>query len=262
VIRALYTAATGMTAQQLNIDVISNNMANVNTLAYKKSRAEFQDLLYQALRTPGGTAAAGILQPTGMQLGHGVRPSAIKKDFTVGDFKETNNPLDVAIEGKGFFQVLMPDGNIAYTRAGAFNVDSDGNVVTSDGFAMEPALTIPTDSTSVIIGVDGTVSVYTPGTTAATEVGNIELASFVNPAGLESVGRSLYKPTQASGDATTGTPGLEGIGTIAQGFLEMTNVNIVDEMVELIAAQRAYELNSKAIQAADDLLTVAANLRR
>jgi len=261
-IRGLYTAATGMVAQQLNIDVISNNMANVNTLAYKKSRAEFQDLLYQALRIPGGVAAAGLQQPTGMQLGHGVRPSAIKKDFSMGDFKQTNNPLDLTIEGEGFFQVLMPDGTISYTRAGAFNKDSEGNIVTSDGFPLEPAIAIPTDATSIIIGVDGTVSVYTPGTTTPTEVGTIELANFVNPVGLESIGRSLYRPTEASGDPTTGTPGLEGFGTIAQGFLEMTNVNIVEEMVDLITAQRAYELNSKAIQAADDLLTVAANLRR
>ena len=200
--------------------------------------------------------------PTGIQVGHGTRPSATQKIFTQGDFQNTGNELDMAIEGDGFFQIMQPNGEIAYTRAGTFKLDSDGRVVTSDGFPLEPELTVPTDTTALSIGTDGTVSVLLAGDSAATEIGNIELAQFTNPAGLDSIGRNLFMPTAASGDATTGTPGLEGYGTIAQGYLEMSNVSVVDEMVNMIVAQRAYETNSKTIQASDEMLQTATNLKR
>ena len=256
-IRSLWSAATGMQAQTLNIDVISNNLANVGTSGFKKSRADFQDLLYQTLRSPGVSSSADTQVPTGIQVGHGVRPAATQKMFTQGEFNHTQNQLDMAIEGAGFFQVIQPNGEIGYSRAGTFKLDSDGRLVTSDGFPMEPEVTIPADAISVSIGTDGTVSVL-----LETEIGNIELANFVNPAGLRSIGRNLYIPSASSGDATTGTPGEDSYGTIAQGYLEMSNVSVVDEMVNMIVAQRAYETNSKTIQASDDMLQTATNLRR
>ena len=261
-IRSLWSAATGMQAQTLNIDVISNNLANVSTSGFKKSRADFQDLLYQTLRSPGVSSSADTQVPTGIQVGHGVRPAATQKMFTQGEFQTTENELDMAIEGDGFFQILQPNGETAYTRAGSFKIDSDGRVVTSDGFPMEPEITIPTDAVSLSIGTDGTVSVLLANETQGTEIGEIELADFTNPAGLKSIGRNLYLPTASSGDATAGTPGEDGYGTIAQGYLELSNVSVVDEMVNMIVAQRAYETNSKTIQASDEMLQTATNLRR
>jgi flagellar basal-body rod protein FlgG len=246
----------------LNIDVISNNLANVSTSGFKKSRADFQDLLYQTLRSPGVSSSADTQVPTGIQVGHGVRPAATQKMFTQGEFQTTENELDMAIEGDGFFQVVQPNGETAYTRAGSFKIDSDGRVVTSDGFPMEPEITIPTDAISLSIGTDGTVSVLLANETEGTEIGQIELADFTNPAGLKSIGRNLYLPTASSGDATVGTPGEDGYGTIAQGYLELSNVSVVDEMVNMIVAQRAYETNSKTIQASDEMLQTATNLRR
>ncbi|MFZ1984880.1 MAG: flagellar basal-body rod protein FlgG [Desulfatitalea sp.] len=261
-IRSLWTAASGMQAQTTNIDVIANNLSNVNTAGFKRSRAEFQDLLYETMRPPGVTSAGGSQVPTGIQIGHGTRTVATQKLFIQGDFQHTENDLDMAIEGQGFFQVTQPNGDIAYSRAGNFKIDSDGRIVTADGYLIEPEITIPTDTLAVSIATDGTVSVMQPGQTAPADVGNIQLARFVNPAGLNSIGRNLFLRSEASGDATTGTPGEEGYGTLAQGYLEMSNVSVVDEMVNMITAQRAYEINSKAIQAADEMLQTANNLKR
>lgn len=261
-IRSLWTAASGMQAQTTNIDVIANNLSNVNTAGFKRSRAEFQDLLYQTMRPPGVTSGSGTQEPTGIQIGHGTRTVSTQKLFIQGDFQQTQNELDVAIEGRGFFQIMQSNGEIAYTRAGNFKVDSDGRMVTPDGFLIEPEITIPTDTIAVSISTDGTVSVLQANQTTPTDIGNIQLASFVNPGGLENIGRNLYMNTAASGDPITGTPGQDGYGTLAQGYLEMSNVSVVDEMVNMITAQRAYEINSKAIQTADDMLQVANNLKR
>jgi flagellar basal-body rod protein FlgG len=260
--RSLWSAATGMQAQTLNIDVISNNLANVSTSGFKQSRADFQDLLYQTLRPPGVSSSADTQVPTGIQVGLGVRPAATQKMFSEGDLSHTENQLDMAIEGSGFFQVTQPNGNIAYTRAGTFKLDSSGRIVTSDGYPLEPEITIPSDATSVSIGGDGTVSVILPGQSQPSTVGNIELASFTNPAGLNSIGQNLYTQSAASGDPTTGTPGQDNFGTVSQGYLEMSNVSVVDEMVNMITAQRAYETNSKTIQASDEMLQTANNLKR
>jgi len=261
-IRALWTAATGMKAQQQYVDVIANNLANVNTTGFKKSKVDFQDLLYQVLRASGTSVVEGSQIPTGIEVGHGVRQVATSKIFTQGDIAQTGNSLDVTIEGDGFFQILQPDGTIAYSRDGAFKMDSQGRMVTSDGFALEPAITIPAETTDVNIGTDGTISVITAGSSAPTTVGQITLAKFVNPAGLKSLGRNLYDSTTASGEPTIGTPGLSGLGTLSQGFLEMSNVKVIEEMVNMIIAQRAYEVNAKAIQAGDDMLSIANNIRR
>ena len=261
-IRSLWTAASGMQAQSTHIDVISNNLANVNSTGFKRSRAEFQDLLYETMRPPGVNAAGGNQVPTGIQIGHGTRTAATHKIFIQGDFQHTQNELDIAIEGQGFFQIIQPNGDVAYSRAGNFKIDSDGRVVTSDGFLMEPEITIPTDTLAVSISTDGTVSILQPGDGAPTDIGNIELARFVNPAGLKSIGRNLFVQSEASGYPITGTPGEEGYGTLAQGFLEMSNVSVVDEMVNMITAQRAYEINSKAIQTSDEMLQQANNLKR
>ena len=251
-----------MQAQTLNIDVIANNLANVNTVGFKRSRADFQDLLYETLRAAGVSSSEGTQVPVGIQVGHGTRPAAVNKIFLQGDFQKTDNELDLAVEGDGFFQILQPNGEIAYSRAGAFKLDSEGRIVTSDGFFMEPEITIPTDTVTFSVGIDGTVSVVQAGATQATEIGTIELARFINPAGMHTIGRNLYLPTAASGDAVTGTAGEDGFGTIAQGYLEMSNVSVVDEMVNMITAQRAYEINSKTIQAADDMLQMANNIKR
>jgi len=259
---ALWTAGTGMYAQQLNVDNIANNLANVNTVGYKRSRVDFQDLLYQTLRLAGAPSAAGTQIPTGIEIGYGVRPVATQKIFSQGDFQQTENPLDLVIEGEGFFQISLPDGTVAYTRAGAFKTDGDGRIVTSDGFPLEPAITIPAEATDIIIGTDGTVSVKLPGSPTPQTVGQIELAKFLNPAGLQPIGRNLYLETEASGSPILGTPGQDGFGTIAQGFLEMSNVRVVEEMVNLIVGQRAYEVNSKAVQTADEMLQIANNMRR
>lgn len=260
-IRTLWTAATGMQAQTLNIDVISNNLANVNTSGFKKSRADFQDLLYETIRPAGVASSAGNQVPTGLQIGHGSRPVSTVKIYRQGDFQQTKNELDLAIEGDGFFQITQPNGDIAYTRAGAFKLDSDGRIVTSDGYALEPEMTVPSDSISIAIGTDGIVSVLQAGEIDPLELGTIQLAKFINPAGLQNIGRNLHLATSASGEATTDNPGENGLGTISQGFLEMSNVAVVDEMVAMITAQRAYEVNSKAIQTADDMLQIANQLK-
>lgn len=261
-IRSLWTSATGMQAQELNIDVIANNLANVNTSGFKKSRAEFQDLLYESIRPAGAASSQDTTVPTGIQLGHGTRPAAVSKLFTQGDFQNTQNELDWAIEGDGFFQIELPNGDTSYSRAGEFSLDADGRIVNPDGFPLLPQLTIPTDTVSISVGMDGTVSVIQAGDQTPTEIGQVQLARFVNPAGLRSLGKNLYVPTEASGSEITGTPGETGLGTIAQGFLEMSNVSVVDEMVSMITAQRAYETNSKVIQTADDMLQMANNLKR
>ena len=260
--RALFIAATGMEAQRINIDVISNNLANVNTGGFKKSRADFQELLYQSIRTAGAVSAEGTEVPTGIQIGLGVKPAAVQKIFTQGDFVSTGNDLDLVIEGKGFFQVSTPDGEIAYTRSGAFKLDSEGKIVNSDGYAMEPSITIPSNTLELSITPDGTVSVLQAGSNTTSEVGQIEIAQFINPGGLKALGKNLFSPTGSSGDAATGNPGSEGLGAINQGFLEMSNVNVVEEMVNMIVSQRAYELNSKAIQTADEMLQLANNIKR
>ncbi len=252
--RALWSAATGMQAQQLQIDTIANNLANVNTNGFKRSRAEFKDLLYQTITAPGARSSATTRNPAGIQLGLGARPSAVKKIFSQGDFKKTDNPMDVVIQGQGFFKVLQPDGTTAYTRDGAFTSDRDGQLVDSQGYPLDPPITLPTDALSFSVGADGTVSVTQPGQSVPAEIGQIELANFVNPTGLQAIGGNLLLPTAASGDPVDGTPGQDGLGTIAQGFLEVSNVSIVNELVDMIAAQRAYELSSKAIKAADEMM--------
>jgi flagellar basal-body rod protein FlgG len=261
-IRALFTAATGMQAQQLNLDTIANNLANVNTTGFKKNRVDFQDLLYQTLRPAGTRVVAGVEVPTGIQVGHGTRPVATQKIWSQGNFQQTDNPLDIVIEGDGFFQLNRPDGTIAYTRAGAFKRDSQGRIVNSDGYVLQPAIALPDDTVSISIGTDGTVSIVTSGSTTPTQLGQIELARFVNPAGLNAIGKNLFLPTGASGQPTTGQPGQNGFGSLNQGYLEMSNVSVVEEMVQMIAAQRAFEVNSKAVKSADEMLSISNNMTR
>lgn len=253
-LRALTTAATGMIAQQTNIDVISNNLANVNTSGYKKVRAEFQDLFTQTLKAPGAQGAQGTNQPVGIQIGLGTRTSATNRIFTEGAFKSTGNTLDAAIEGNGFFQVQLDDGTLAYTRDGSFKIDGNGQLTTSDGYVIQPQVTIPTNATDIVITPDGRVSVSTAGSTTQTEVGSLQLAKFANPAGLLAIGKNLYQETSASGTAIQGTAGQEGFGTVQQGFLEGSNVQVVEELISLIQAERAFEMNSKLITASDNML--------
>ena len=260
--RSMFIAATGMEAQRLNIDVISNNLANVNTNGFKKSRADFQELMYQGIKSPGAVSAEGAEMPTGIQLGLGVKTAAVQKLFKQGDFVSTDNPLDMVIEGNGFFQISMPDGEIGYTRAGAFKINSEGKIVNSDGYALEPAISIPTDTTDITIGSDGTVSVLQPDSPIHNEIGNIETAQFINPGGLLPIGKSLFVTSGSSGEATIGTPGSDGLGGITQGFIELSNVNVVEEMVNMIVSQRAYELNSKVVQTSDDMLRMANSIKR
>jgi len=253
-IRALYSAASGMTAQQLNVDNIAHNLANANTVGFKMRRTQFQDLLYQNMIQPGAAAGAQTVVPTGLQIGLGSRPSSNEIIFSQGEFQQTYNPLDMVIQGKGFFQVRRPNGELAYTRSGNFHLDRDGNVVTSDGNPMEPQITIPQDAQSITIAQDGTVSFTQPGQTAAQLAGQIQLANFQNPAGLNSLGGNLYTPTDASGDATVGNPGgQEGLGSLMQGYQEGSNVSVVEEFINLIVSQRAYEANSKVVKAADEM---------
>jgi flagellar basal-body rod protein FlgG len=261
-LRSLFIAATGMEAQKLSIDVISNNLANVNTTGFKKSRADFQDLLYQTIRTPGATSAEGSEIPSGIQVGMGVKPVAVQKIFQQGDFVQTGNKLDTVIEGDGFYQILLPDGTTAYSRSGSFKLDSDGRIVNSDGYPLEPAITIPSNTTDISISSDGKISVIQAGSTTPKQIGQIELANFINPGGLNALGKNLFQQTGSSGDPTTGNPGTNGLGSIGQGYVEMSNVNVVEEMVNMIVSQRAYEINSKAVQASDQMLQVANNLRQ
>lgn len=253
--RALWSAASGMIAQQMNLDVCSNNLSNVNTIGFKKFRAEFQDLYYQTLKQAGSQIAAGTSSPEGLQIGMGVQTVGTQRFYNQGDFQHTENPFDLVIQGQGFFRVILPDGSPAYTRDGSFKVDANGQIVTSDGFFLEPNITINRDATNVTIAQDGTVSETVNG--ATTVIGQITLNKFVNPAGLESIGKNLFRETLASGPVVNGTAGLNGFGTIGQGILEMSNVRVADEMVNMIVAMRAYEANSKAIQTADDMLRTA-----
>jgi flagellar basal-body rod protein FlgG len=259
-IRALWTAATGMDAQQLNMDVISNNLANVNTTGFKKSRADFQDLLYQTIELAGSSASSDTENPTGIQVGLGAKTAAVQKIFTVGDLLQTGNQLDVAIEGPGFFQVELPNGDTAFTRSGAFKKDSSGRFVTSEGYPVLPQITIPENATSVSIGEDGTVEAFLDGAMTGSQIGTLELATFSNAAGLSSQGKNLYVETISSGSAILGVPGETGLGTLAQGFLEGSNVSVMEEMVNMIAGQRAYEVNSKAVKAADEMLQMTNQL--
>ncbi len=260
-LRGLWTAATGMAAQQLNVDIIANNLANVNTAGFKKSRADFQDLMYHTLRMPGAMTAAGTQLPTGIQVGMGSKPMGVQKIFSQGDYNQTQNELDLAIEGKGFFMVVSNDEEV-YTRAGSFKIDSEGYICTSAGDRLQPEITIDPTAVSISIDSGGRLVVWGPDAETPLAEEDIKLYSFPNPAGLYSMGRNLYRPSQASGEATEGTPGLDGFGTIAQGYLEMSNVNVVEEMVGMIIAQRAYEVNSKAIQTADNMLQMANNIKR
>jgi flagellar basal-body rod protein FlgG len=261
-IRALRSAASGMYAQQLYIDTIANNLANVNTTGFKSSKMEFQDLVYQTLKGNGNSQDMGAVLPTEMQVGHGVRPIATQKSFEQGNILPTSNPLDLSIDGEGFLQVTKPDGTVLYTRDGSLKMSADGAIVTSDGYPLEPAITVPQDTSNVSIARDGTVSVTLIGETQPQTLGQIELARFVNPAGLESLGQNLYKETTASGPPILANPGSEGMGQLSQGFLESSNVQIVEEMVAMIVAQRAYEVASKAIKTAEDMLSIANNLKR
>jgi len=251
-----------MTAQQTNLDVVSHNMTNVNTVGFKKMRATFQDLVYQTIREPGAPTSPTTRNPSGFQIGLGAYVSDTYGIFTQGNTFQTGNQLDIAIQGDGFFKVVLPDGTIAYTRNGQFRLDAEGRIVNSDGYPLDPEIAIPVDAISVGIGADGTVSVLRQGANAVEDVGRIELAKFVNPAGLRRIGNNLFIQTDASGEPVIDNPGNQGLGTLLQGYLESSNVNIVEEMVNLIIAQRAFEFNTKGITAADEMLGQTANLRR
>ncbi|MGA7144651.1 MAG: flagellar basal-body rod protein FlgG [Desulfobacterales bacterium] len=259
-LRGLWSAASGMAAQKLNIDVIANNLANVNTAGFKKSRTDFQDLMYQTVNEAGSETSTGEQVPVGIQVGMGTMPVDVHKVFIQGDFQETKNELDMAIEGKGFFKVLSGTDE-RYTRAGNFKLDSNGNIVTPSGDKLQPEMTVPADTVSIKIDSDGTVTAFDPQGSGSA-LGTIEMYSFPNPAGLYSCGHNLYQSTDASGDAVSGTAGSEGMGTITQGSLEVSNVDVVQEMVDMIMAQRAYEINSKAIKTADDMMSIVNNISR
>jgi len=262
-IRALFTASTGMISQQLQVDTTANNIANVNTTGFKKSRVNFQDLLYETIKPAGTETTTGEITPEGIQVGHGVRPGSIAKIFTQGNLIQTGNQFDMVIEGDGFFQVERPiDGTIAYTRDGSFNIDADGNIVTSDGFPLDPPIQVPEDFLTFVVNFDGNVSITTDDDPTPQVIGQIELARFVNPAGLDArLGRNLLLETEASGPPIEGTPGEEGLGSIEQGFLENSNVQVVEEIINLVIAQRAYEANSRVVQTSDEMLQVATNIR-
>ena len=251
---ALWVAKTGLDAQQTRLSVISNNLANANTTAFKRSRAVFEDLLYQNVRQVGSQATQSTKLPSGLMLGTGVRIVATEKSHAQGNLVQTDNNLDVAIQGRGYLQILQPDGSLAYTRDGSFQINDVGEMVTAGGYQLQPAITIPANAQSVAIGSDGVVSVTTAGAAAPTQIGSIQLADFQNPTGLQPKGENLYFETAASGSPQTGTPGLNGLGSVVQGSLESSNVNAVKEMVELIETQRAYEMNSKAVSTADQML--------
>jgi flagellar basal-body rod protein FlgG len=253
-IRALYTAASGMNAQQANIDNVAHNLANVNTTGFKKSRIEFEDMVYQEMRVAGVAASATSDAPVGLEIGLGTRPVATARNFAPGNLLATAAPLDLAIEGDGFFQITLPNGNTAYTRAGSLHLDAQGLVVTAEGYSVEPQITVPSDATSISISKDGLVSAMVAGQAQAQQLGTIEIATFSNPAGLRPMGGNLFLQTTASGEPETGAPGSDARGTIAQGFLENSNVSVVEEMVNMIVGQRAYEANSRVIKAADEML--------
>jgi flagellar basal-body rod protein FlgG len=261
-IRALYTAATGMNAQQANIDNVAHNLANVNTTGFKKSRVEFEDLVYQQVRAAGAAASSGTESPTGQEIGLGTRVVASARNFSSGNLRSTGAPLDLAIEGQGFLQVAMPDGTRGYTRAGTLHLDAQGTIVTNEGYPIEPAITIPPNALSVTISKDGVVTAQLAGQMASQALGSIELAMFANPGGLRALGGTLFAATTASGEVETAAPGVDGRGTLAQGFLEDSNVSVVEEMVNMIIGQRAYEANSRVIKATDEMLAQVNNLVR
>jgi len=256
---SLWVAKTGLDAQQTRMDVISNNLANANTTGYKSARASFQDLVYQNLRQPGGQTTEQTLAPSGLMLGTGVRVVGSEKLFTQGNIEQTGNALDVAIQGRGFLQVTMPDGTIAYTRDGSLHQDENGQVVTANGYALDPPISIPANAQSITIGSDGTVSVSLAGQAANQQIGTVQLADFINPAGLQPNGDNLYLETASSGTPQIGQPGLNGLGTLESGALESSNVNVVEQMVDMIQTQRTYEMNSKAVSAADSMLQFLTN---
>jgi len=261
-IRGLYTAATGMNSMQHQIDVTSNNIANVNTMGFKQDRAEFQDLMYESLNYTAGQTSETTTNPTGMDVGLGVRVSGIQKNFLQGDLKLTSNTLDLAIEGNGFFQITTPDGETAYSRNGSFKLDSEGNIVNGNGYALDPQITVPDNLINLTIANDGTVTAEDPTTGDVTNLGQITIADFINPAGLTPQGESLFMVSEASGDPITGNPTEDQFGSIRQGMIELSNVKLVNEMVDLITAQRAYEANSKAITTTDSMLDTVNRLKR
>lgn len=261
-IRALYTAASGMNAQQANMDNVAHNLANVNTTGFKKSRVEFEDLMYQETRAAGSTASSSTEAPVGLEVGLGTRAVASSRNFSSGNLRSTSGPLDLAIAGDGFFQIALPNGTTAYSRSGTFHRDAQGLIVTAEGYAVQPNITVPPNATSISISKDGIVTAQIPGQTAAQNLGTIELASFANAAGLRPMGGNLFTATSASGDAETGVPGSDARGTLAQGFVEDSNVSVVEEMVNMIIGQRAYEANSRVIKAADEMLSQVNNLVR
>lgn len=260
--RAMWSAAAGMAVQQYNMDTISNNLANVNTTGYKKGRAEFQDLLYQTMNMAGTNSSTSTNLATGLQLGHGARLQSVQRSYSTGNLRPSGGRFDIAIEGDGFFRVTQPDGTFAYTRDGSFTLDQNGNLVNSNGNSLDPQVTIPQDALSVTIAPDGTVSVTQPGQSTPQQVGQITLVKFINPGGLNQLGSNLVQPTQASGDAIEGNPSADGLGSVRQGFLEVSNVDVAEEMVNMIIGQRAYEANSKTIKTVDDMLSLVANLKR
>ncbi len=253
-IRSLWISKTGLDAQQTQMDVVANNLANVSTNGFKRSRAVFEDLLYQNIRQPGAQSSQQTQLPSGMQLGTGVKPVATERIFTQGNLQQTSKNTDIAINGTGFFQIMMPDGQTAYTRDGSFQVDQQGHMVTASGYSLQPAITVPANSQSLTVGRDGVVSVTLPNSTAVTQIGTIQLSTFMNPGGLTAKGENLYSETTASGNANTAAPGSNGSGILAQGFAETSNVNVVEELVNMIQTQRAYEINSKAITTSDQML--------
>jgi len=259
-IRSLWTGTTGMNSQQLNMNVIANNLANVSTTGFKKSRADFQDLMYQVMKVPGSQTSADTESPTGIQIGLGVRPAAVQKIFTEGDLIQTGNELDVAIEGAGFFQVDMPNGTSAFTRSGAFKRDGDGRITTSDGYPIAPGITIPDGSRQITISETGIVSAIIGDDNTSTEIGTFETVTFTNNSGLTAIGRNLFLESAASGAPQTAAPGDDGYGTLAQNYIEGSNVNIVEEMAAMITTQRAYEINSKSIQTSDEMMQTTNNL--
>lgn len=252
---ALWVSKTGLSAQDMNLTTISNNLANVSTTGFKKDRAEFQDLLYQIRRQPGAQSTQDTELPSGLQLGTGVRIAGTQKIFTTGSLQTTDQPLDMAINGRGFFQILMPDGTIGYTRDGSFHLNSDGQIVTSNGYELEPAVVVPPETQTFTVGEDGTVSITTAGDPAPQVIGNIQTADFINPSGLQAMGSNLFLETAASGAPQISQPGLNGLGTVLQNTLENSNVSVVEELVNMITTQRAYEMNSKVISAADQMLS-------
>lgn len=257
--RALWVAKTGLDAQQTRMTVISNNLANVNTTGFKKGRAAFEDLLYQNVRQPGGMTSQQTQSPSGLMVGTGVRVVATQKLFSQGNLSQTENPLDLAINGRGFFQIQLPDGTLAYTRDGAFQIDAQGQLVNASGYAVQPGVTLPADAQSVTFGADGTISVQLAGQAEAQQVGSLLLADFINPAGLQPLGDNLFAETTASGTPQTSAPASNGIGSLLQGSLESSNVNVVEELVNMIETQRAYEMNSKAISTTDQMLAYINN---